>query len=614
MRLKSKDLKVRKELMEEYRGLAEGLGEKMTKSSANDSFYNQNLDEKAVLLLGLGKNVRGSMQYILNELNYSPEFDGFEIYVRTDEDSEETVKAFIEENKWTRTVVCTEGWLYNKMLARAKYLITEVYFPRAWAKKDGQVYINIWHGTPLKKLGLSKNALTNHRGGVTQRNFIDADYLLYPNEHTKVNMLEAYRVSNLMGGRIVNLGYPRTGGMMQEAITMDPEIQSKLSPNGEKFYAYMPTWKDYLKQKDVEAEAKEFLDYMEENLNEDEILYVNLHHKINDSIDYSAYKRVRRFPSDVDSYKLLAHSEALVTDYSSVFYDYLAIRKHIVLYCYDYAKYKEVRGTYMELDELPFDKAMTPEEVLVALRKGKTYDDTDAFNRFCTYDSPENAKNLCSLFTKHPLIKTEKIPSSKRRQVMLYSHNMEDTREFDLLKKVANEDRDYDITFTCDKKALKKKSAYPFLWDMSVMGFDPDQQLCAVGKAMYRLYHAGKVPFEKAIDVLKYDYAVEYRRLYGRAKFDLIVLYDMPDADKLLSMAYGPAKKKIFFVNDSIFEKLKSEDTIFTDAAKYALPDMNRVYVDSQEKFEFMTELLGTKKNLKMYSGYEDLKKIFSKY
>ena len=75
-----------------------------------------------------------------------------------------------------------------EIIESAQYLLTEVYFPVGWVKKDGQTYINIWHGTPLKKLGLAKNANGKHKDGNTQKNFIDADYLLYPNEYTKVHI------------------------------------------------------------------------------------------------------------------------------------------------------------------------------------------------------------------------------------------------------------------------------------------------------------------------------------------------------------------------------------------------------------------------------------------
>ena len=108
-------------------------------------------------------------------------------------------------------------------------------------KKDGQTYINIWHGTPLKKLGLAKNANGKHKDGNTQKNFIDADYLLYPNEYTKVHMLESYKVATLMQGKALNLGYPRTGGMLaaQKQICMSFVPSLRRTVTSVCIYAYL---------------------------------------------------------------------------------------------------------------------------------------------------------------------------------------------------------------------------------------------------------------------------------------------------------------------------------------------------------------------------------------
>ena len=349
------------------------------KRTVTDYYYDSKIVPGRVVLMGLGKNVRGSMQYILNELNHNDAFKDFHIYVKTAKDTEEIVKTYIRQNGWNRTEAVTPDSVYMELIETAQFLLTEVYLTAAWVKKEGQMYINIWHGTPLKKLGLAKNAKGKHKNGIQQSNFIDADYLLYPNDYTKKHMLESYKVAELMPGKVLKLGYPRTGGMLEAAQSDQTELRKMLAPNGEHIYAYMPTWKDYLKVDQVVAESKELLDYLDANLREDQILYVNLHHRVSDSLDYSQFKRIRQFPPTVDSYKLLALTDALITDYSSVFYDYLALRRQIVLYCADYELYRKKRGTYMDLMELPFDKAVTPEEVLAAINRGKTYDDEAAY-------------------------------------------------------------------------------------------------------------------------------------------------------------------------------------------------------------------------------------------
>ena len=131
-------------------------------------YYNTSVVPETVLLLGLGKIVRGNMQYILDELNLSPDFEGYKVYVRVGEETEDIVNGYINKNGWKRTYLIKTDIEYAKKMESCKYLITETYFPESWVKKPEQVYINIWHGTPLKKLGLAKNARNAHGNGNTQ--------------------------------------------------------------------------------------------------------------------------------------------------------------------------------------------------------------------------------------------------------------------------------------------------------------------------------------------------------------------------------------------------------------------------------------------------------------
>ena len=97
---------------------------------------------------------------------------------------------------------------YMKVLASAKYLFNDNTFLPFYLKKEGQVYLNTWHGTPLKTLGKGiKNAM--HGIGNAQKNFICADYLLYPNTYTMEHMVEDYMLDNVALGECVLAGYPR---------------------------------------------------------------------------------------------------------------------------------------------------------------------------------------------------------------------------------------------------------------------------------------------------------------------------------------------------------------------------------------------------------------------
>lgn len=570
------------------------------KRTVTDYYYDSKIVPGRVVLMGLGKNVRGSMQYILNELNHNDAFKDFHIYVKTAKDTEEIVKTYIRQNGWSRTEVVTPDSVYMELIETAQFLLTEVYLTAAWVKKEGQMYINIWHGTPLKKLGLAKNAKGKHKNGIQQSNFIDADYLLYPNDYTKKHMLESYKVADLMPGKVLKLGYPRTGGMLEAAQSDQTELRKMLAPNGEHIYAYMPTWKDYLKVDQVVAESKELLDYLDANLREDQILYVNLHHRVSDSLDYSQFKRIRQFPPTVDSYKLLALTDALITDYSSVFYDYLALRRQIVLYCADYELYRKKRGTYMDLMELPFDKAVTPEEVLAAINRGKTYDDEAAYQEFCAYDSVENAHKLCSLFLgTEDEVEVEAIPKNKKKKVMIYSDALSECTETQWLRKTAENCAGSDtveLFISCNQDMVNenKDSAYPLLNKVPVIGTTADYFPSAMGHTAKKLYESGKITIGQAMSVWKYDYAAAVRRFLGRAAFDLAVLLDVTDPEKLLSLTFMDQPNKIMIISDLMYKEItENNNTFLKDALQVSASYMRAVFVKNEEQYAYISQMIG---------------------
>jgi hypothetical protein len=570
------------------------------KRTVTDYYYDSKIVPGRVVLMGLGKNVRGSMQYILNELNHNDAFKDFHIYVKTAKDTEEIVKTYIRQNGWSRTEAVTPDSVYMELIETAQFLLTEVYLTAAWVKKEGQMYINIWHGTPLKKLGLAKNAKGKHKNGIQQSNFIDADYLLYPNDYTKKHMLESYKVADLMPGKVLKLGYPRTGGMLEAAQSDQTELRKMLAPNGEHIYAYMPTWKDYLKVDQVVAESKELLDYLDANLREDQILYVNLHHRVSDSLDYSQFKRIRQFPPTVDSYKLLALTDALITDYSSVFYDYLALRRQIVLYCADYELYRKKRGTYMDLMELPFDKAVTPEEVLAAINRGKTYEDEAAYQEFCAYDSVENAHKLCSLFlgTEDEVV-VEAIPKNKKKKVMIYSDALSECTETQWLRKTAENCAGSDtveLFISCNQDMVNenKDSAYPLLNKVPVIGTTADYFPSAMGRTAKKLYESGKITIGQAMSVWKYDYAAAARRFLGRAAFDLAVLLDVTDPEKLLALTFMDQPNKIMVISDLMYKEItENNNTFLKDALQVSASYMRAVFVKNEEQYAYISQMIG---------------------
>ena len=137
------------------------------------------------------------------------------------------------------------SYAYYVALSTSKYLVNNATFPEQFGKRDGQVYLNTWHGTPLKAMGydipgaalLSRNIV---------RNFLSADYLLAPNDTTAEMYLSAYRMRNVYEGAILEVGSPRVDRQMVTDAEK-PRVRSALRRRGlvmddREVILYAPTW------------------------------------------------------------------------------------------------------------------------------------------------------------------------------------------------------------------------------------------------------------------------------------------------------------------------------------------------------------------------------------
>ena len=236
-----------------------------------------------------------------------------------------------------------------------------------------------------------------------QHNFLQANYLMHPNEFTKDAIMGDYNLEPLYTGKVALSGYPRN------SIFMDREkaeiVRKQLGLEDKVVYAYMPTWRGTsnhsVNQDAYSKEVTKMMSYLDKNLKDNQILYVNFHPILKNSVQLGDYEHIKSFPAEVDKYEFLNSVDALITDYSSVFFDFSVTRKPIILYMYDYDQYMSDRGTYFDIKELPFVKLYKIEELkewLVSEKiLGASYDDGDYCEKFIKYDSLDSPAKMLDL-------------------------------------------------------------------------------------------------------------------------------------------------------------------------------------------------------------------------
>ncbi|KOV59096.1 CDP-glycerol glycerophosphotransferase family protein [Streptomyces sp. MMG1121] len=291
---------------------------------------------------------------------------------------------------------------YWEILATAKYLVNNVNFPNAVVKRPDAIHLQTHHGTPLKRMGLDQ---MEHPAAAKGLDFnallgrIDKwDYSVSANSHSTRMWERAYpaRYTSL------DYGYPRND-VFYTATAEDVRAARRrlgIAP-GKKAVLYAPTHRDY------EAGFTPRLDLAElaDRLGEDTVLLVRAHYFYGGAASpLTGLRRSGRI-IDVSSYdpveELCLAADALVTDYSSIMFDYANLNRPIVVYADDWETYRTTRGVYFDLmEEHPGQVARTQEELTEIFVSGAWRDESAAKaraafrRRFCEYDDGRAAERV----------------------------------------------------------------------------------------------------------------------------------------------------------------------------------------------------------------------------
>jgi CDP-glycerol glycerophosphotransferase (TagB/SpsB family) len=287
-------------------------------------------------------------------------------------------------------------------MARARYFVNNVNFPNDIVKRPGSTHVMTHHGTPLKKMGLDL-ADAAPTGGA--RNDFAAlirrcsrwDFSVSQNAFSTLVWERVYptRYESL------EVGYPRNDALATAGDDDARRVRAELGIGPEqRVVLYAPTHREYQRDSvpplDIAAVA--------DGLGPGYTIMARLHYFYGSDPDLRALHDAGRI-LDVASYpsveRLCIAADALVTDYSSIMFDYGVLDRPIVIHAPDWDVYRAMRGTYFDLlDEPPGPVALTAGEVVDAFRSGAAWDEGSrtaraAFRaRFCSLDDGHAAERV----------------------------------------------------------------------------------------------------------------------------------------------------------------------------------------------------------------------------
>ncbi|MGE5136324.1 MAG: CDP-glycerol glycerophosphotransferase family protein [Gemmatimonadota bacterium] len=261
---------------------------------------------------------------------------------------------------------------YFEALARCKYVISNDDMQSFFRKREGQIYLQTWHGTPLKRIGFDVDKPQFASGTAYFDHLRDDvakwDLLLSQNPFSTPILRRAFRFE----GEICEYGYPRND-VLARGESRAGEIRQRLGiPAGKRVVLYAPTWRDnqFYASGRYRFDLRLDLERAWEVLGPDHVILVRGHHHL--ANDVSAGTRpgfARNVTAYPDIAELFLVSDVLITDYSSVMFDFAATGRPMVFFTYDLAQYRDqLRGFYFDFEaEAPGPLLATSEEVLAAV-------------------------------------------------------------------------------------------------------------------------------------------------------------------------------------------------------------------------------------------------------
>jgi CDP-glycerol glycerophosphotransferase len=276
-------------------------------------------------------------------------------------------KIHTSDQNTTSVARLSPGYFYH--LARAKYWVNSQNFPHYIGRRPEGVYLQTWHGTPLKRMLHDLDTIHGRDDGYVERVTRASrqwTVLASPSPFATKVMRSAFHY----GGRVIEQGFPRNDALLRpDAVAVSANLRRHLGIGASKtVILYAPTFRD------DQTLGKKFwftlpfdLQRFHERMGDDVVLLLRMHVLVSGGLKIppelaSTIMDVSRYEEMQD---LALASDVLVTDYSSVFFDFATLRRPIVFYAYDLDTYRDdIRGFYLDYEKDLPGPVVTSEEAL----------------------------------------------------------------------------------------------------------------------------------------------------------------------------------------------------------------------------------------------------------
>lgn len=276
-------------------------------------------------------------------------------------------------------IVKTDSLEYFITALKARCWVTNSTIERGLNFKGKKTfYFNTWHGTPIKKMG---DDIDTNNKSFKSRAKAAVDIMTVQSDFEATVFSKAF---NIPEKKFLKCGLPRNDLLNNCSNEQKLQIREKLNiPVDKKVILYAPTFREYDRDalKNCIFDPPINLSLWEEMLSTTHYVLFRAHYEVAKSMDISN----NEFVKDVSEYpcinELILAADILVSDYSSIFFDFAITGKPMFHFTYDYDKYSEKRGMYFDIREY-VDGADNEEELIDILSNNNEGDAMQKTKKF----------------------------------------------------------------------------------------------------------------------------------------------------------------------------------------------------------------------------------------
>jgi CDP-glycerol glycerophosphotransferase len=268
-------------------------------------------------------------------------------------------------------------------MATAKIWISTVRMPLFAAKRKNQFYVQTWHGCiALKRIEKDCEEALSSRYLTTAKHDSKMIDVMISNSSFCTNM---YKNTFWYDGDVAEIGCPRNDLFFHQNKSHFEEIKSALNiPLNKKVLLYAPTFRKNNSMQKYNIDYERLKYNLEKALGGEWVIALRLHPRLKNCVDEKLFNNTYMInaSSYSDSQELLMVADAVISDYSSIMFDYLPTKRPVFVYACDIDEYKKDRNFYFNLFSLPYSVAQNNDELENNILEFSSSDYLKAVDRF----------------------------------------------------------------------------------------------------------------------------------------------------------------------------------------------------------------------------------------